>query len=113
MLGSETVPRKVLVDTGSGDLWLASPDCDSCSQTTDTYSHAASSSLVHQDETFSIKYGSGEASGYLVSDSVQWGGYTVANQTFALCDQVSEGLLTGQVSGLLGLGFEVGALLYF
>jgi cathepsin D len=30
----------------------------------------------------------------------------VSNQTFAVCDQVSNGLLTSPVSGLLGLAWE-------
>ena len=33
-------------------------------------------------------------------------GYSVSNQVFAVCDQVSKGLLQEPVSGLLGLGFQ-------
>jgi hypothetical protein len=33
-------------------------------------------------------------------------GFQVQNQVFAICDQVSSGLLSEPVSGLLGLGFQ-------
>lgn len=33
-------------------------------------------------------------------------GFSVSNQTFALCDTVSSGLLTNPVSGLLGLAWQ-------
>ena len=33
-------------------------------------------------------------------------GYSVMNQIFAVCDQVSSNLLVQPVSGLLGLGFQ-------
>jgi cathepsin D len=33
-------------------------------------------------------------------------GFSVTNQVFAVCDQISSGLLSNPVSGLLGLGFQ-------
>ena len=33
-------------------------------------------------------------------------GFEVPNQIFAVCDRVSQGLLTSPVSGLLGLAFQ-------
>jgi cathepsin D len=33
-------------------------------------------------------------------------GFSVPNQVFAVCNQVSDGLLTSPVSGLLGLAFQ-------
>ena len=32
-------------------------------------------------------------------------GYSVASQTFAQCDDVSDGLVAQEVSGIMGLGF--------
>ncbi|KAG6898298.1 hypothetical protein C0992_011889 [Termitomyces sp. T32_za158] len=49
---------------------------------------------------------SGQASGRLGSDVVQMAGFSVPNQTFAICDNVSQGLLSNPVSGLLGLAFQ-------
>lgn len=33
-------------------------------------------------------------------------GFSVSNQVFGVCDQVSDGLLNSPVSGLLGLAFQ-------
>ncbi|KAF5366573.1 hypothetical protein D9758_008919 [Tetrapyrgos nigripes] len=55
---------------------------------------------------FSITYGSGAASGTLVSDTVAMAGFSVVDQVFAVCDDVSDGLLTDPVSGLMGLAWQ-------
>lgn len=55
---------------------------------------------------FQVSYGSGSAEGHLVSDTVSMAGYSLPNQTFASCDSVTPGLLAGNVSGIMGLGFE-------
>lgn len=118
----------VILDTGSADLWLAGSGCSStsgCDSTTQLYqvslsrtaSARSSSAAVrggsssspspgNVGDSFKVSYGSGEASGSLVSDSVTLAGYTVSNQTFASCQEVTEGLLAGPVSGIMGLGFE-------
>lgn len=57
-------------------------------------------------DRFRISYGSGEAAGVLVQDVVSLAGYSVPNQTFASCSDVTRGLLTGPVSGIMGLGFQ-------
>nr|GAT55743.1 acid protease [Mycena chlorophos] len=46
------------------------------------------------------------AKGTLGSDTVQMAGFSVSNQIFAVCDAVSDGLLTNPVSGLLGLAWQ-------
>ena len=55
---------------------------------------------------FSIQYGSGQAAGRLVADTVQMAGFSVANQVFAVCDEISTGLLNSPVSGLMGLAWN-------
>jgi len=42
----------------------------------------------------------------LVKDTIQMAGFSVNNQVFAVCNQVSEGLLNDPVSGLLGLAWQ-------
>jgi len=117
----------VILDTGSADLWLAGSGCShssGCDPTTQLYQtgqsstalqYSSSSAAVRGGSTgstgqigdnFKISYGSGEASGTIVSDSVNLAGYNVSNQTFASCSQVTQGLLAGPVSGIMGLGFE-------
>ncbi|KAK1222141.1 hypothetical protein PQX77_015069 [Marasmius sp. AFHP31] len=107
-VGTPAVSYNVILDTGSADLWLAGPsfcdssECDSIA----TFSSSQSSTLKESDTPFSITYGSGFASGNLVTDNVQMAGFSVPNQVFAICNNVSSGMLTQPVSGLLGLAFE-------
>jgi hypothetical protein len=58
------------------------------------------------NSSFSIQYGSGSAAGTLAQDVVTLAGYSVASQTFAQCDDVSDGLVAQEVSGIMGLGFQ-------
>lgn len=55
---------------------------------------------------FNVSYGSGEAAGNLVTDTVSLAGFTVRDQVFASCQTVTSGLLSGDVSGILGLGYQ-------
>jgi cathepsin D len=41
-----------------------------------------------------------------MKDSVSLAGFTVPNQTFASCHSITPDLLSGDVSGILGLGFQ-------
>lgn len=53
-----------------------------------------------------ITYGSGEVQGTLGIDSVSLAGQTVDSQTFLVVDDVSQSLLDGNVTGILGLAFQ-------
>jgi cathepsin D len=88
------------------DLWVADSSCLVGCTNVPTFNPSSSSSFKNKSTTFSITYGSGQAAGWLGSDTVQMAGFNVANQIFAVCNQVSQGLLSSPVSGLLGLGFE-------
>jgi hypothetical protein len=57
-------------------------------------------------KAFSIQYGTGEAAGTLGQDTIQMAGFSVADQVFAVCDQVSSGLLNNPVSGLMGMAWN-------
>lgn len=57
---------------------------------------------VDTNSAFSVRYGSGSASGEVLQDFVGFAGYNVSSQGYALCDTVSSGLLEGNVSGLMG-----------
>ncbi|KAF9077958.1 aspartic peptidase domain-containing protein [Rhodocollybia butyracea] len=101
------VAYEVILDTGSSDLWLAASTCKSkaCSGIA-SFNPSSSSTFQNLSKPFSITYGSGEAAGSLGQDVVQMAGFSVSNQIFAVCDQVSEGLLNEPVSGLIGLAFS-------
>ncbi|KAM0747333.1 acid protease [Meredithblackwellia eburnea MCA 4105] len=98
----------VILDTGSADLWIAGSTC-SAAQGCDeiaTLNLTKSVSAIDADTTFSVRYGSGSASGEIYKDYVGFAGYNVSNQSFALCDTVSNDLINGNISGLMGLGFQ-------
>ena len=116
----------VILDTGSADLFLVSSSCTSsaCSGL-QTFSGSSSSTFNSTNQPFSITYGSGSASGVLVKDVVQMAGFQVSQQTFgmclsthpssawlideypqATCNQVSSGLVSSPVSGIMGLGWQ-------
>jgi len=106
-VGTPPVAYEVILDTGSSDLWLAASTCESkaCSGIA-SFKPSSSSTFQNLSKPFSITYGSGEAAGSLGQDVVQMAGFSVSNQIFAVCDQVSEGLLNEPVSGLIGLAFS-------
>ncbi|KAG7093524.1 hypothetical protein E1B28_007198 [Marasmius oreades] len=107
-VGTPAVSYNVVLDTGSADMWLA--DSSSCGTSRcggiPTFATSESSSVKDTKTPFSIVYGSGFASGRLVSDTVQMAGFSVSNQVFGLCNNVSQDLLSYPVSGLLGLAFQ-------
>ncbi len=98
----------VILDTGSADLWIASSACTNATGCTSipTYNMTYSNASTATGKSFSVKYGSGSASGDMYTDYVSFGGYNVSGQGFALCDTVSDDLLNGNISGLFGLGWE-------
>ncbi|KIY53016.1 acid protease, partial [Fistulina hepatica ATCC 64428] len=106
-VGTPPVSYDVIIDSGSADLWLASSSCSSgCSSVGPTFNPSDSSTFSNKSTAFSITYGSGSAQGYLATDTVQMAGFSVSSQTFAVCDVVSDSLITSPVSGLMGFGFK-------
>jgi len=105
-VGTPPVAVHVILDTGSSDLWLASSTCYTGCRNVPTFNAASSSTFKNLTTAFAIRYGSGQAAGELVSDSVQMAGFQVTGQTFALADQVSANLLSSPISGLMGLGWS-------
>ena len=53
-----------------------------------------------------IHYGSGQVAGVLGQDTVNMGGFTVNPQTFLVVTDMSQGLLDGDTSGIMGLAFQ-------
>jgi hypothetical protein len=105
-IGTPAVSFDVILDTGSSDLWIADSSCSVGCSGVPTFDASSSSTFKNQSTPFQIQYGSGAAEGTLASETVQMAGFSVANQVFAVCDQVSSELLTSPVSGLLGLAWQ-------
>lgn len=114
----------VILDTGSSDLWVADNSCITCSSSTPVFDPSSSSSsqtATGAGAETTISYGSGAVAGTLSTDTVSMGGFTLDEQvfraslhlsslvinTFAVAvDQTTQGLLSGTVSGIMGLAFE-------
>jgi cathepsin D len=95
----------LVVDTGSSDLWFATTGCVGC-QGTNFLDTSQSKSLALSNTRINLAYGSGDASGVIATDTVSMGPYTVNPQTFVAVNQVSQGLIGGQLSGIMGLAFQ-------
>ncbi|KAK7043133.1 hypothetical protein VNI00_008487 [Paramarasmius palmivorus] len=105
-IGTPPSPFNVILDTGSSDLWVATTSCSSCTSDTPLFNPSDSSSLQTSSRTTRITYGSGAVGGQIVSDDVEMGGFSIPQQTFLAVTSLTDGLLDGSVSGILGLAFD-------
>nr|GAT49689.1 acid protease [Mycena chlorophos] len=105
-LGTPPQSFNVILDTGSSDLWVVDSACQDCSRETPIFNTGQSSTFKQAGtQDVSISYGSGEVIGQLGTETVSMGSFSVAQQGFLSGNQVSEGLLSGTVSGIMGLAF--------
>ncbi|KAF9050163.1 aspartic peptidase domain-containing protein [Panaeolus papilionaceus] len=99
----------VILDTGSSDLWVTDTTCQDCARSTPLFDNTKSSSFKASTSANSdvvIHYGSGAVGGSLSSDTVSMAGFTIPSQTFLSADRITDGLLDGSVSGIMGLAFD-------
>ncbi|ORY13304.1 aspartyl proteinase [Clohesyomyces aquaticus] len=107
-LGTPPQSFKVILDTGSSNLWVPSSECNSIACYLHTkYDHSSSSTYTKNGSSFEIRYGSGELSGYVSQDTFQIGDLKIKDQLFA--EATSEPGLAfafGRFDGIMGLGFD-------
>ncbi|KAF8431037.1 aspartic peptidase domain-containing protein [Terfezia claveryi] len=95
----------LVIDTGSSDTWVPSSNCTSqACRRHETYGPSDSHTLVIEDRTFEIRYGTGNVEGTVARDDVSFAGFKV-NIEFGLSTVVSSDFVSFPIDGIMGLGF--------
>lgn len=107
-IGTPAQEFKVILDTGSSNLWVPSQSCGSIAcYLHSKYDSSASSSYKKNGSDFEIRYGSGSMKGFVSQDTLNIGDLKIKNQDFA--EATSEPGLAfafGRFDGILGMGFD-------
>ncbi|KAL1991350.1 hypothetical protein VTN49DRAFT_5342 [Thermomyces lanuginosus] len=107
-IGTPPQTFKVVLDTGSSNLWVPSSECGSIAcYLHNKYDSSASSTYTRNGSEFAIRYGSGAVEGFVSQDNVALGDLVIEDQVFA--EVTKEPGLTfafGRFDGILGLAYD-------
>lgn len=107
-IGSRNQTLPIILDTGSADLWISGVSCSRCASASSgpLFDPTSSTSFRTSSGSLSISYGSGQVRGTLGTDTVSLGGFQVSDQLLGVATTVTNNFLNGNISGLMGLGFQ-------
>ncbi|KAI0091355.1 aspartic peptidase domain-containing protein [Irpex rosettiformis] len=107
-----TPPRdfKLLMDSGSADLWVGAEQCQDVDTGANCGNHVflgsqSSSSFVDTNKAFQVTYGSGAVAGDIITDNINVAGLALNKHTFGVATQESDQFANNQTQfdGLMGL----------
>jgi len=102
-VGTPSQTFSVDFDTGSSDFWIPGPNSPTSHK---LFQPTASSTYVGSDDSWSIQYGTGEAEGFLATDDVIVGKFTVNQQNLALSNTTAQVFESSLFDSILGMGFS-------
>lgn len=106
-IGTPAKKFKVVMDTGSSNLWVPSVRCkDKACRTHVQFDASKSSTYKSNGTLFAIQYGSGALTGVIGNDVVSVAGIAISQDFGESVTQPGAAFEQGKFDGILGLGFE-------